>query len=228
MSLLLKYFPNLTAQQTDSFSQLEELYRYWNERINLISRLDIDNLFIHHILHSLSIAKAITFKNDTRIIDIGTGGGFPGIPLAIFFPKVDFLLVDSIGKKINVVKEIVSALKLENVTAVKSRAEEVDATCDFVVSRAVASISDLYNWTKHLVKPGGINAMKNGWLFLKGGDLEAEIQAVNLPVIEFDISAFFKEDFFMTKKIVYVGGEKNQELRTKLSRDKNQGKRLRN
>ena len=208
MSLVLKYFPNLTAKQTDNFSQLEELYRYWNERINVISRKDIDHLFIHHILHSLSLAKAITFNSGTRIIDIGTGGGFPGIPLAIFFPQVDFLLVDSIGKKINVVKEIASTLKLENVTAVKSRAEELDATCDFVVSRAVASISDLYNWTKHLVKPGGNNAMKNGWLFLKGGDLESEIKAVNLPVIEIGISTFFKEDFFMSKKIVYVGVEK--------------------
>ena len=208
MSPLLKYFPNLTAKQTDNFSQLEELYRYWNERINVISRKDIDHLFIHHILHSLSLAKAITFNSGTRIIDIGTGGGFPGIPLAIFFPQVDFLLVDSIGKKINVVNEIASTLKLENVTAVKSRAEELDATCDFVVSRAVASISDLYNWTKHLVKPGGSNAMKNGWLFLKGGDLESEIKAVNLPVIEIGISTFFKEDFFMSKKIVYVGGEK--------------------
>ena len=217
MSPLLKFFPNLTAQQTDNFSQLEELYRYWNERINVISRKDIDNLFIHHILHSLSIAKVITFKNNTRIIDIGTGGGFPGIPLAIFFPQVDFLLVDSIGKKITVVQEIVSSLKLENVTAVKSRAEEVDATCDFVVSRAVASISDLYNWTKQLVNPGGENAMKNGWLFLKGGDLETEIKAVNLPVIEFDISVFFK-----AKKIVYMGGEKENRIKRQETRFKKQ------
>ncbi len=200
--LLLKYFPNLNSNQLNNFSKLEELYRYWNERINVISRKDIDHLFVHHILHSLSIAKIISFKDGTRIIDIGTGGGFPGIPLAIFFPHVDYLLVDSIGKKITVVKEIASALKLENVTAVKSRAEDVDATCDFVVSRAVASISDMYKWTKHLVNPGGINTMKNGWIFLKGGDLEKEIIEVNQPVIEIDISTFFKEEFFETKKIV--------------------------
>lgn len=202
---LLNYFPNLSAQQLENFSKLEELYRYWNEQINVISRKDIDHLFLHHILHSLSIAKVISFKDGSRIIDIGTGGGFPGIPLAIFFPQADFLLVDSIGKKITVVKEIASTLKLNNVTAVKSRAEEIDASCDFVVSRAVASISDLYNWTKHLVKPGGINAMKNGWIFLKGGDLEAEIKAANHPVIEIDICTFFMEEFFETKKIVYLG-----------------------
>ena len=202
--LLRNYFPNLTAQQLISFSRLEELYRYWNERINVISRKDIDHLFVHHILHSLSIAKVISFKDGTRIIDIGTGGGFPGIPLAIFFPEVDFLLVDSIGKKINVVKEIASALKLDNVTAVKSRAEDVDAYCDFVVSRAVGTISDLYKWTKHLLRTGGSNAMKNGWIFLKGGDLQTEIHAVNRPVIEIDISTFFREEFFVEKKIVYL------------------------
>ena len=203
-SVLLKYFPNLSEQQLNNFSRLEELYRYWNERINVISRKDIDHLFVHHILHSLSIAKIISFKDGTRIIDIGTGGGFPGIPLAIFFPDVDFLLVDSVGKKINVVNEIVSDLKLGNATAVKSRAEDVDVHCDFVVSRAVATIIDLYKWTKHLVHPGGSNAMKNGWIFLKGGDLQAEIREVNRPVIEINISTFFKEEFFVEKKIVYL------------------------
>lgn len=204
IEILLRYFPKLTSQQLEHFSALEELYRYWNERINVISRKDIDHLFLHHVLHSLSIAKVISFVNGTRIIDVGTGGGFPGIPLAIFFPECDFLLIDSIGKKITVVKEIASALKLENVTAFKSRAEEVDAQCDFVVSRAVATLSDLYEWTQHLVKPGGKNAMKNGWLFLKGGDLQSEIKSVEHSVIEIDIGNFFKEEFFEMKKVVYL------------------------
>ena len=203
-NLLDKYFPELSEKQLVNFSKLEELYRYWNERINVISRKDIDNLFLHHILHSLSIAKFVSLKDGTRIIDIGTGGGFPGIPLAIFFPEVDFMLVDSIGKKITVVHEIASALNLDNVRAIKSRAEEFDAIGDFVVSRAVTTLSETIRLTKHLIKPGGTNNIKNGWIFLKGGDLVIEIHDVDQPVIEIDISTFFKEDFFMTKKIVYL------------------------
>jgi len=207
LSLIKEYFPNLTVKQLESFSRLEELYRYWNERINVISRKDIDHLFVHHILHSLSIAKFISFKDGTKVIDVGTGGGFPGIPLAIFFPGTEFLLVDSIGKKINVVNEIITSLSLTNVTAVKSRAEDMKMKSDFIVSRAVAPINDLYNWTKHLIRPGGQNAVKNGWIFLKGGDLSNEIQGITKTFIEIEISTFFKEKFFETKKIIYFGAE---------------------
>ena len=201
---LTAYFPDLLDLQLKKFAQLPELYRHWNERINVISRKDIEHLFVHHTLHSLSIAKVISFKPGTKVIDVGTGGGFPGIPLAIFFPEVEFLLVDSIGKKVNVVTEIVNALNLQNVTAIKSRIEDVEARCDFVVSRAVSSISDLYKWTRYMVEPGGINAMRNGWLFLKGGDLKDEVKAVKHPANTIDISNFFKEDFFMGKRVVYM------------------------
>ncbi len=201
--LLKKYFHGLSEVQLKQFSLLPSLYADWNEKINVISRKDIVHLFTNHILHSLSIAKLISFNPGTRIIDVGTGGGFPGIPLAIFFPDCEFLLVDSIGKKILVVNEVVQALGLTNVTAIKSRAEDVDAECDFVVSRAVAGISDLYQWTKHLVQAGGNNTMRNGWLFIKGGDLSEEKKALKKEMMEFEISNFFKENFFETKKIIY-------------------------
>lgn len=201
---LLKYFPGLSELQLRQFGQLPGLYKSWNERINVISRKDIDQLFIRHILHSLSIAKVITFKDETKVIDIGTGGGFPGIPLAIFFPAVDFLLVDSTGKKITVVSEIANELKLENVTALKQRAEELDAETDFVLSRAVAPVGELIHWSRPLIQKGGYNDLKNGWLFLKGGDLSSEIKDAKVNAKEFEISSFFDEDFFMTKKVVYI------------------------
>lgn len=202
--LLLEYFPGLTNDQILQFSRMKELYNSWNEKINVVSRKDIDQLFVRHILHSLSIAKLISFVPGTRIIDVGTGGGFPGIPLAVFFPEVEFLLVDSIGKKINVVNEIALELKLNNVKALKSRVEELDGDFDFVLSRAVATISELFFWTKHLVTTGGNNVLKNGWIFLKGGDLADEIKSIRRPVSVFEIRNYFKEHFFETKKIVYV------------------------
>ncbi len=202
--ILSKYFPDLSDKQLKQFFQLDELYRFWNEKINVISRKDIDQLYLHHVLHSLSIAKVISFKEGTKIIDVGTGGGFPGIPLAIMFPTAKFLLIDSIGKKINVVKEISASLGLNNLDAVKSRAEEIDVQCDFVVSRAVATIDDLVKWTKHMIKPGGKNVLKNGWLLLKGGDLEDELKAYKESAVVFNVSEYFEEDFFETKKVVYL------------------------
>lgn len=202
--ILLKYFSGLSENQRRQFALLPGLYSDWNEKINLISRKDIEHLFIHHVLHSLSIAKVVNFIKGTKIVDVGTGGGFPGIPLAILFPEVKFILVDSIGKKINVVKEIAYALQLENVTALKSRAEDIEESFDFVISRAVASINSTCNWTFRLIRPGGRNSIKNGWLFLKGGDLSGEIKESQSQVVIFEIANFFEEDFFLEKRIVYL------------------------
>jgi 16S rRNA (guanine527-N7)-methyltransferase len=203
-SLLSKYFPELSQDIIEKFSQAAILYKSWNEKINVISRKDIDQIFLHHFLHSLSIAKFISFKKGTRVIDIGTGGGLPGIPLAIIFPETEFLLVDSIGKKITVIDEIAKGLQLKNITAIKSRAEDLKVKCDFVISRAVAPITEICDWTRSLITPGGKNALKNGWIFLKGGDLREEIQLSKLPVIETDIEVFFHEDYFKEKKIIYI------------------------
>jgi 16S rRNA (guanine527-N7)-methyltransferase len=205
MNPILKYFPGINKEQIDAFEKLPELYEYWNERINVISRKDIEHLSVHHILHSLSIAKFISFTPGTAIVDVGTGGGFPGIPLAIYFPHAQFLLVDSIGKKISVVKEISEALNLKNVRAVKSRAEELEERFDFVVSRAVAPMADIIKWTRYLINSNNHNTLKNGWIFLKGGNLEEEIKAIRQPVLSVDISTYFNEPFFETKKIVYTG-----------------------
>lgn len=180
------------------------LYAHWNEQINVISRKDIEQLYERHILHSLAIAKVIQFKKGTKILDVGTGGGFPGIPLAILFPEVDFLLVDSIGKKIKVVKEVAQALELKNLRALHSRAEQIDEKFDFVVSRAVTTLPDFMKWVndKYLVK--SFNDLPNGLLYLKGGNLEDEIASVVSKTKLFDIQNFFQEEFFETKKVVYV------------------------
>ena len=198
--LLQKYFPELTTKQLQQFSSLGELYRVWNEKINVISRKDIDHLYERHVLHSLAIAKFISFKAGTRILDAGTGGGFPGIPLAIFFPDVKFHLIDSVGKKIKVVSSIAESLQLKNVIAEKIRAEDLDGDYDFILSRAVASIKTLYDWTKHLISPGSND---HGWIFLKGGDLQSEIQELRKPVQQVAISDYFDEEFFREKFIVY-------------------------
>lgn len=201
---VFNYFPDLNSKQKEQIAQLQPLYQEWNRQINVISRKDIDQLYIKHVLHSLAITKVIAFNPGTNILDIGTGGGFPGIPLAIFFPESNFTLVDSIGKKIKVVKNIAEALKLENVSAYHQRAENVEGKFDFVVSRAVAPASRLFQWTQNKVKKESFNSLDNGFLFLKGGDLTQEMKEVGKAYSEFEISSYFQDDFFETKKIIYI------------------------
>ncbi|XOV67280.1 MAG: 16S rRNA (guanine(527)-N(7))-methyltransferase RsmG [Fluviicola sp.] len=204
IELILHYFPDLTAKQRSQFEALEDLYRHWNSQINVISRKDTDHFYERHVLHSLAIAKVMEFKNGSRILDIGTGGGFPGIPLAILFPECDFLLVDSIGKKIKVVNEVANALELKNVRGVHERAEKIKEQFDFVVSRAVTAMPKFLNWTKGKFLKENKNEFKNGILYLKGGDLTEEMASVKKAVQYFSIPDFFEEEFFTTKKVVYV------------------------
>lgn len=204
MELILKYFPDLNDIQKEQFAMLDELYRYWNERINVISRRDIDNLYEHHVLHSLAIAKTLSFKNGTKIIDVGTGGGFPGIPLAILFPECDFLLIDSIRKKIKVGIEISKAINLNNIELKHVRIQEEKLKADFVVSRAVMPLTDLFKLSSKNILKDGKNALPNGIICLKGGELQHEIMPFKNRTSVFEISEFFKEEFFKTKKVVYV------------------------
>lgn len=204
-SILLKYFPALTVQQQDQFEKLGKLYKEWNEKINVISRKDMDNLYTNHILHSLGIAKIISFKPSSTILDVGTGGGFPGIPLAIVFPEAQFHLVDSIGKKITVVNEIAGSLGLRNVLGEKIRAEEIKKKqYDFIVSRAVTRMREFYSWVNNKVKKESYHTLDNGILYLKGGDLEEEMNELKKPYSCYDLSDYFEEEFFETKKLVYV------------------------
>lgn len=204
MEIVRKYLPDLTARQENQFQRLKELYSELNQKINVISRKDIENLYERHVLHSLAIAKVIRFKKDTSILDAGTGGGFPGIPLAIYFPDVRFHLIDSIGKKIKGVEAISEALGLTNVKASKTRLEEVPATYDFIVSRAVAAIPQLLLWSKGKINPGGFNPLPNGLLYLKGGDFLAELQQVKKSYQLYDLNNFFEEEFFETKKLIHI------------------------
>lgn len=199
-----KYFPHLLPVQKDRLSMLHELYSYWNSRINVISRRDLGNLDTHHILHSLSIAKAISFKAGTRILDIGTGGGFPGIPLAILFPDCRFVLTDSIGKKIKVVKEIAAALKLSNVEAVQTRAEAWQGTCDFVTGRAVTDLPSFIRLAEHRISAHSENDLPNGIFYLKGGEFPDEMAGIRYPARVFSLSDWFTEDFFDTKKLIHI------------------------
>ena len=203
MEIILKYFPNLSEIQKEQFSKLQGLYEQWNVHINLISRKDIENLYLKHVLHSLSIAKVIDFADGTKILDVGTGGGFPGIPLAIFFPNAEFLLVDSIGKKINVVKEIADKIGIKNLKAEHKRAEQVMGKFDFVVSRAVTKMKVFQQWVRKKISSKRKNILNNGILYLKGGDLSYELKGIKNANI-YDISKYFEEDFFETKKIVYI------------------------
>lgn len=184
--------------------KLRGLYTLWNERINVISRKDMDNLFVNHVLHSLAIAKVVGFLPGAHILDVGTGGGFPGIPLAIMFPDTRFHLVDSIGKKITVVNEVAAGLGLKNVQAQQIRAEELRSAYDFIVSRAVTRLKEFYGWVKGKSKNESVHPIKNGILYLKGGDLDEELSEVKRAYELFPISDFFKEPFFETKKVVYV------------------------
>ncbi len=204
MQLIKKYFPELSPGQLQQFEQLQPLYNDWNEKINVISRQDIRELYLHHVLHSLSIAKLIQFTPGTTVMDVGTGGGFPGIPLAIMFPEVDFFLVDSIGKKIQVVQEIAKALGLENVTAEQKRAEDVGYTFDFIISRAVTELPDFVKWIKHNISDESVNTLQNGVLYLKGDDALQEIKRMKAAKFIFDISSYFEEEFVTTEKIVYL------------------------
>jgi len=203
MELLLKYFPKLTQDQIEKFTKLEALYQDWNLKINVVSRKDIDELYLRHVLHSLAIAKVIDFKDDTKILDVGTGGGFPGIPLAILYPDCAFHLVDSIAKKLKVVNHVVEGLGLKNIKTTHSRVEDIQDTYDFIISRAVAAMPTFVRWIKGKVSKHQDNDLKNGILYLKGGNLTQELKDFTTASI-YNISDFYTEDFYNTKKIVHL------------------------
>lgn len=200
---IFEYFPNLSENQKNQFIQLEDLYKDWNLKINVVSRKDIDELYVRHVLHSLGIAKIINFADGAKVLDVGTGGGFPGVPLAILFPNVSFTLVDSIGKKIKVVDEVVVGLGLANVTTVNKRVEEIKGQFDFIVSRAVAAMPTFVHWVKGKIKKESVHERRNGILYLKGGDLQEELKDYKTAEI-FDLMDYFNDDFFDTKKVVYL------------------------
>lgn len=204
VDLIYKYFPNLTDLQKNQFAQLFDLYKDWNSKINVVSRKDFDDFYLKHVLHSLGIAECIDFKAGSEVLDVGTGGGFPGIPLAIMFPETRFLLVDSIGKKIKVADGVIDALGLKNVKAKQMRAEQVEHKFDFIVSRAVTQMPVFLTWVRKKIKKQDKNAYPNGLLYLKGGDLTDEMKPVREYYEMVDLSSFFEEDFFETKKVVYV------------------------
>mgnify|MGYP003631770607 CR=1 FL=1 len=201
--IIFEYFPNLSEIQKQHFIKLEELYKDWNQKINVVSRKDIDELYLRHVLHSLGIAKFITFKEGATILDVGTGGGFPGIPLAILHPEVQFTLVDSIGKKIKVVDEVVEGLQLNNVKTINARVEEIPGQFDFIVSRAVAAMPTFVHWVKGKIKKESAHDIRNGILYLKGGDLGEELKDYRTAEV-YQLTTYFKEDFFETKKMVYL------------------------
>ncbi len=204
MELITKYFPGLSSIQLEKFEQLEALYLEWNSRINVISRKDMEHFYERHVLHSLGIVKVQQFLPGTKVLDVGTGGGFPGIPLAIMFPDTQFLLVDSIGKKIKVVQEVAKTAGINNVTAIHTRAEDVKQKFDFVVSRAVTVLPDFIKWVENKITKESRHEIKNGILYLKGGGLEAELAPLRNKYQIFNLNEYFNEDFFETKKVVHV------------------------
>ena len=203
MELILKYFPDLTDNQIDQFTQLQDLYADWNSKINVASRRDIDELYLRHVLHSLGIAKIQSFLPGSKILDVGTGGGFPGIPLAILFPEVKFHLVDSIGKKIKVVEEVVEGLQLQNVKATNARVEETKGEYDFIVSRAVAQMETFVHWVKGKIAKKNNHELRNGILYLKGGDLVEELKLYTTAKV-YSLEDIFEEEFFETKSVVHL------------------------
>ena len=203
-AIIAKYFPELSEKQLNQFEQLGALYRDWNEKINVISRKDVENLYINHILHSLGIAKVMSFKPGASVLDVGTGGGFPGIPLAILFPETRFHLVDSIGKKITVVNEVSKGVGLTNVRGEQIRAEQIKAKYEFVVSRAVTRMKEFYGWVNTKIKDDSTHSLDNGILYLKGGDLDEELDELKKPYSVYNLSDYFTEEFFETKRVVYM------------------------
>ena len=204
MELITKYFPNLSQKQLDQFKQMESLYHEWNSRINVISRKDMEHFYERHVLHSLGIAKVHQFHPGSSVMDVGTGGGFPGIPLAIMFPETNFLLVDSIGKKIKVVQEVTKAAGIHNVDAIQSRVEDVSHKFDFIVSRAVTTLPYFRKWVENNIKKVSNHPLHNGILYLKGGDLETELARIKNKCLIFNLCEYFEESFFETKKVVHV------------------------
>lgn len=204
MDIIHKYFKNLTTTQIEQFAKLKDLYQDWNLKINVVSRKDIDELYVRHVLHSLGIAKVVQFKPGSKVLDVGTGGGFPGIPLAILFPETQFHLVDSIGKKIKVVNEVTEGLGLENIKTTNGRVEEVKDTYDFIVSRAVAQMETFVGWTKGRIAKKQNHDIRNGILYLKGGDLSEELKLYTSAAI-YNLTDYFEEEFYETKKVVHLG-----------------------
>jgi 16S rRNA (guanine527-N7)-methyltransferase len=210
MQFIPQYFPNLSPAQYSQFELAIDAYKEWNQHINVVSRKDIEEIEINHFLHSISIAKYISFNKGTKVLDIGTGGGFPGVPMAILFPDVQFTLVDSIGKKIKVVEEVCKAAQIHNVRGIHSRAESISGQFDFILSRAVTAFANFIPWTKGKFSKQDKNPIKNGILYLKGGDLAQEIAEANIKVKEYALSDHFKEPFFETKKLIFVPAAENK------------------
>lgn len=204
MDLILKYFPELSERQREQFAALQPLYEEWNAKINVISRKDMDCFYEHHVLHSLAIAKVQPFKPMSDILDVGTGGGFPGVPLAILFPKANFLLVDSVGKKIKVVQDVLRQLELDNARAEQTRAEQVEGEFDFIVSRAVTDLPQFAGWVRGKVSNAHYHDLRNGILYLKGGDLTAELAPFGKRARQWNIAGFYAEEYFETKKVVHI------------------------
>ncbi len=204
MQEVLKYFPEISTRKIELYSQLKPLYEEWNQKINVISRKDMESFYLHHVLHSLSIAKVFRFEPGTTIVDVGTGGGFPGIPLAIFFPDVNFVLVDSIEKKMKVVRDVAQKLSLTNVQCIRNRAEELDQKFDFVVSRAVTSLPVFMQWVKDKIKKKQKHSFANGVIYLKGGNFADELNQIHLQHSTYNLSDLFDEEYFQTKKIIHL------------------------